>query len=147
LGQVTIDIAGATDEVLEAAQHLLRELSPSAPALSSDDLHTITRSESTRLLVARDDGRIVGMLTLAVFRIPSGVRAWIEDVSVAPESRGKGIGEALTREALAVASSLGARTVELTSRSSRDAANRLYLRLGFQRRDTNLFRYSLIGPT
>ena len=147
LSQVKIEIAGATDQVLEAARELLHYLSPSAPALSGDDLRTIVTSECTRLLLARDQDKIVGMLTLAVFRIPSGVRAWIEDVSVATDSRGKGIGEALTREALTIASSLGARTVELTSRPSREAANRLYLRLGFQRRDTNVYRYSLTGPT
>ena len=83
------------------------------------------------------------MLTLAVFRIPTGIRAWIEDVVVDAEARGRGVGEALTREAVRVAGTHGARTVDLTSRPSREAANRLYQRLGFERRDTNVYRLSI----
>ena len=97
------------------------------------------------MLVARDlrdQGRIVGMLTLIVFRIPTGVRAWIEDVVVDETARGRGVGEALSQEAVRRALDLGARTVELTSRPSREAANRLYRRLGFVRRDSNLYRYT-----
>jgi len=90
----------------------------------------------------RDQGRIVGMLTLIVFRIPTGVRAWIEDVVVDETARGRGVGEALSQEAVRRALDLGARTVELTSRPSREAANRLYRRLGFVRRDSNLYRYT-----
>jgi ribosomal protein S18 acetylase RimI-like enzyme len=81
------------------------------------------------------------MLTLAVFRIPTGVRAWIEDVVVDQSARGQGVGEALSRRALDLAAAAGARTVELTSRPSRQAANHLYQRLGFQPRDTNVYRY------
>jgi ribosomal protein S18 acetylase RimI-like enzyme len=87
----------------------------------------------------------VGSLTLAMFRIPTGVRAWIEDVVVDESARGRGVGEALTQEALGRARAAGARTVELTSRPSREAANRLYLRLGFEVRDTNVYRFSLEG--
>ena len=89
------------------------------------------------------DGRIVGLLTLAVFRIPTGVRAWIEDVVVDESERGQGVGEALTREALRRAEAAGARTVDLTSRPSREAANRLYRRLGFVDRETNVYRYDV----
>jgi ribosomal protein S18 acetylase RimI-like enzyme len=81
------------------------------------------------------------MLTLIVFRISTGVRAWIEDVVVDETARGRGVGEALSQEAVRRALALGARTVELTSRPSREAANRLYRRLGFVRRDSNLYRY------
>ena len=80
-----------------------------------------------------------------MFRIPSGVRAWIEDVVVDEAARGQGVGEALNREALRLAAEQGARTVELTSRPSREAANRLYQRLGFKMRETNVYRYEL-GP-
>jgi ribosomal protein S18 acetylase RimI-like enzyme len=99
---------------------------------------------STTLLVARDDdGAIVGTLTLIVFRIPTAVRAWIEDVVVDEAARKQGVGEMLTVRALEIAQSSGARTVELTSRPSREAANRLYQRLGFGRRDTNVYRYEV----
>jgi ribosomal protein S18 acetylase RimI-like enzyme len=94
--------------------------------------------------VARsDDGQILGMLTLAVFRIPTGVRAWIEDVVVDDGARGRGVGAALSRHALELARAEGARTVELTSRPSREAANRLYQRLGFAPRETNVYRFTL----
>jgi len=98
---------------------------------------------ATTLLVAREEGRMLGMLTLAVFRVPTGVRAWIEDVVVDDGSRGAGVASALVRAALEQADRQGARTVDLTSRPEREAANRLYVRLGFERRETNVYRYSV----
>ena len=108
-------------------------------------------SQATNLLIARaepvsgvgTDGRIVGMLTLVTFRLPTGVRAWVEDVVVDASERGRGTGEALTRAAIEVAVSAGATTVDLTSRPSREAANRLYGRVGFELRETNVYRYRL----
>jgi ribosomal protein S18 acetylase RimI-like enzyme len=93
--------------------------------------------------VARVDGRIAGALTLATFPIPTGVRAWIEDVVVDSAARGHGVGEALNQAAIAEARARGAVTVDLTSRPSREAANRLYQRIGFVRRDTNVYRFDL----
>lgn len=95
------------------------------------------------MFVARVDGRIVGSLTLAMFRIPTGIRAWIEDVVVDDSARGHGVGEALNRAALDFAKQHGAITVDLTSRPSRVAANRLYQRIGFVARETNIYRYTL----
>jgi ribosomal protein S18 acetylase RimI-like enzyme len=95
------------------------------------------------VLVARLDGAIVGTLTLVTFRIPTGVRAWIEDVVVDDVARGHGVGDLLNRFALDLARAKGAKTVDLTSRPSREAANRLYQRIGFEPRDTNVYRYSL----
>ena len=94
-------------------------------------------------MIARDGAAVLGTLTLAVFRIPTGVRAWIEDVVVDEAARGRGIGEALTLHAVDVAREAGARSVELTSRPTREAANRLYRRLGFEERETNVLRLSL----
>jgi ribosomal protein S18 acetylase RimI-like enzyme len=93
--------------------------------------------------MARVDGKIAGALTLATFRIPTGVRAWIEDVVVDSGARGHGVGEALNMAAIAEARSRGAITVELTSRPSREAANRLYQRIGFVQRETNIYRYTI----
>lgn len=139
------EVHHVTDEVVSAIARLLPQLSRSAPAPDSGALEEMVRSSSTRLLVARasDDGPIMGTLTLALFRIPSGVRAWIEDVIVDDAVRGQGGGEALSRHALDLAREAGARTVELTSRPSREAANRLYQRIGFKLRDTNVYRYEL----
>jgi ribosomal protein S18 acetylase RimI-like enzyme len=95
------------------------------------------------LFAARVDSRVVGLLTLVVFRIPTAVRAWIEDVVVDESARGKGVGEALNRAALDEARRRGAKTVDLTSRPSREAANRLYQRIGFVARETNVYRYDL----
>ncbi len=136
------DPADATDEVLEAFGRLLPQLSSSAPPLQRDELIEMIQSDSTHVLAARDDdGRIVGSLSLVVFRIPTGVRAWIEDVVVDQSARGGGVGEALNRFAIDLADRLGARSIDLTSRPSREAANRLYQRIGFVARETNIYRY------
>lgn len=131
-----------TDEVVEAFARLIPQLSSSNPPPSREQLEALVRSEASTLFIARVDGRIVGSLTLATFRIPTGVRAWIEDVVVDESARGHGVGEALNRAALDRAQAEGAITVELTSRPSREAANRLYLRMGFVTRDTNVYRYT-----
>lgn len=132
------------EEIPDAFKRLIPQLSGTAVIPNARTLNDIIASSCTTLLLARDqcnDGYIVGTLTLAIFKIPTGIRAWIEDVIVDESARGKGVGEALSREALRIAAAHGARTVELTSRSSREAANRLYRRLGFQPRDTNVYRY------
>jgi ribosomal protein S18 acetylase RimI-like enzyme len=134
----------ATAELVSAFARLVPQLSSSSPPPSQAQLAEMIASPTTTVFVARDDhGSIVGTLTLVVFRIPTAVRAWIEDVVVDEAARGEGAGEALNRAALAAAGQKGAKTVDLTSRPSREAANRLYQRLGFHRRDTNVYRYDL----
>ena len=133
-----------TDELVEAFARLIPQLSSSSAPTSRDELAAIVNSVASILFVARDgDGRIVGSLTLAVFRIPTGVRAWIEDVVVDGSARGAGVGEALVAAAVDRAGSAGAKTVDLTSRPDREAANRLYVRLGFEQRTTNVYRFDL----
>lgn len=132
-----------TDEVVQAFGVLIPQLSRSNPAPTRAELEALVSSEASTLFVARVDGRIAGSLTLAMFRIPTGVRAWIEDVVVDEAARGHGVGEALNRAALDHARANGAITVDLTSRPSREAANRLYKRMGFEQRDTNVYRYTL----
>ena len=109
--------------------------------MTDSQLAEIVNSESTLMFVARVDNQIVGLLTLAIFRIPTAVRAWIEDVVVDSLVRGHGVGEALNLAAIAEARRRGAKTVDLTSRPSREAANKLYKRLGFVERDTNVYRF------
>jgi ribosomal protein S18 acetylase RimI-like enzyme len=132
-----------TPELISAFEVLIPQLSSSNPPPTSSELQKIVSSDSSTLFVARVEGKIVGSLTLATFRIPTGVRAWIEDVVVDSSARGHGVGEALNQAALAEARSNGAVTVDLTSRPSREAANRLYQRLGFVQRDTNVYRFTL----
>lgn len=126
----------------ESVRALVGQLSRSASAPSDAEIEEIIRSPASRLLLARDaSGVLVGMMTLAVFRIPTGVRAWVEDVVVDAGCRGQGIGAALIEASLALADELGARTVDLTSRPGREDANRLYRRLGFVERETNVYRF------
>ena len=135
------EATAATDALVGAVARLVGELSASARPPSAEEVGRIVASPASRLLVARAGEEIVGMLTLVVFPIPTGTRAWIEDVVVAAAVRGRGIGASLTNAAIALAGELGARTVDLTSRPSREAANRMYLRLGFTQRETNVYRY------
>jgi len=140
-----IDEATAvSDELVAAVAGLVAQLSASAKPPDAARLRALVASPASRLLLARDEeGVVVGMLTLVLFPLATGIRAWIEDVVVEEPSRGRGIAAALTAEALRLAAAHGARTVELTSRPSREAANRLYAKLGFRRRDTNVYRYEL----
>lgn len=141
---VTVEMATqASDELVQAMQKLIPQLSSSNAPPSAKELNEIVSSESSVLFIARVENQIVGSLTLATFRIPTGIRAWIEDVVVDESARGHGVGEALNLAALDEAKRRGAITVELTSRPSREAANRLYLRLGFVLRETNVYRYTL----
>ncbi len=137
------EVSHVSNELVEAFERLMPQLSSSNPPPNREDLEAIVSSPSTILYVARDDDSLLGTLTLACFRIPTGLRAWIEDVVVDGGARARGVGEALNRAALDRARALGATTVDLTSRPSRDAANRLYQRLGFKRRETNVYRLDL----
>jgi ribosomal protein S18 acetylase RimI-like enzyme len=131
-----------TDEVVEAFGRLLPQLSSSARPLDAAALRTVVSSPAVTVLLARSSGRIAGSLTLAMFPIPTGLRAWIEDVVVDESARGAGIGTVLTQEALRLAQAAGARTVDLTTRPAREAAGRIYERAGFRQRETRLYRYS-----
>jgi ribosomal protein S18 acetylase RimI-like enzyme len=142
---LTVEAAAAVDTaLLDAVAALVPQLSSSSPAPDVAQLERIIADPATTLLVAYVDGRIVGMLTLATFLLPTGVRAWIEDVVVDDAARGAGVASALAQSALDLADQQGARTVDLTSRPEREAANRLYVRLGFERRETNVYRRTIL---
>lgn len=141
-----VEVTAVTPEIVESIGQLIPQLSSSAAIPTTKHLENLIASSAAQLLVARDpnqNDRIVGTLTLILFRIPTGLRAWIEDVVVDESARRRGAGELLCRAAIDRARSAGARNVDLTSRSARKAANRLYQRLGFSLRHTNLYRYSL----
>jgi len=132
-----------TTELVEAFDRLIPQLSRSSPPPGEAGLQAIIDSNACHLLSARDqDGRVLGSMTLVVFPIPTGVRGWIEDVVVDASARGMGVGARLNLAAIDLAVRLGAKTIDLTSRPSREAANRLYQRLGFIERETNVYRYS-----
>jgi ribosomal protein S18 acetylase RimI-like enzyme len=143
--EAAIEQASAvSEELLRAYEHLLPQLSSTADA-DGEILQRVIDSPATTLLLARPDGQIVGMCTLATFYIPTGVRSWVEDVVVDENARGLGIGTALVKAAVHLASDARARSVDLTSRPDRSEANLLYQRLGFNRRETNVYRLLLDG--
>lgn len=144
---VAVSVANeATEEMVDAFAKLIPQLSSSNPPPTLAELAAIVANEASHLLIARDvaTNTILGSLTLVVFPIPTAIRAWIEDVVVDTDARGSGAGAALNTEAIKLAGQLGAKTVDLTSRPSREAANRLYQRLGFELRVTNCYRYTIV---
>jgi ribosomal protein S18 acetylase RimI-like enzyme len=139
-----IEIATTVDDELVAAVARLLPFLSSSPAPSAAHLRGIVESPGTDFFVARLDGRIVGILTLARYDLPTGNRAWIEDVIVDEAAARQGIGEALSRAAIEEARRHGAKDVRLTSRPKREAANRLYRRIGFDIYETNVYKYPLL---
>jgi len=145
---VTVSIAGPDDaeELAEALVGLVPQLSRSNPPPSLEAVRAMLAHEAITQFVARDDaGRIVGVSTLATFPIPTATRAWVEDVIVDEAVNGQGIGRLLTEAMIARAGELGAKTVDLTSRPSREAANHLYKKVGFEERQTNVYRFTIPG--
>jgi len=141
---IVVEAATAVDDDLCAAvDRLVPQLSRSAPPPGRAALERMVAGDGTTLFVARREGSIVGMLTLVSFEIPTGVRAWIEDVVVDEAARGGGVAGALVLAAVERSAALGARTVDLTSRPERAAAHRLYLRMGFETRQTSVYRKTL----
>ncbi len=139
------EVTEVTDDVVAAFDRLVPQLSKSNPPPTRAELEDLVASEASHLLLAEEDGTVYGCLTLVLFRIPTGIRAWIEDVIVDTEARGKGVGALLSEHAIEMSKAAGAVTVDLTSRPSREAANRLYARIGFEQRNTNVYRFDLGG--
>ncbi len=141
------EITEMSQKVCDAFARLVPQLSSSASIPTYAEVEDLINSKAGIVLAATDtddpNAEILGMMTLVVFRIPTGIRAWIEDVVVDGNARGKGIGEKLVRAAVERAKQEGAKTVDLTSRPSREAANRLYRRCGFETRETNIYRIKL----
>ncbi|MBI3162658.1 MAG: GNAT family N-acetyltransferase [Chloroflexi bacterium] len=137
-------VTEADDELHRAFQRLVPQLTTNNPPPSLDDLSALVRDSSSTLMVARTEQRaIVGALTLTVYRVPTGIRSIIEDVIVDESARGQGIGEALMLHAIEVAKQKGAGNISLTSNPMRGAANRLYTRVGFKKRETNAYQMKL----
>lgn len=127
----------------ESLDNLIPQLTQTAKLPTLEELQQIIDHEACTLIVAKVDGKLVGCITLAVYPCPTGIKAWIEDVVVDENTRGMGIGKSLTLEAIEIAKEAGAKSVNLTSRPSREAANRLYQRVGFKLRETNFYRYEI----
>jgi len=141
-----VTVEKAEPWILEGLNALLPQLSETAADLSLNELEQILASDDITLLAALEGGQVVGSLTLVIFRIPTGLRARIEDVVVDASARGQGIGESLVRRAITLAGRRGVDAVDLTANRVRTAANRLYGKIGFAPRDTNAYRYLLKIP-
>lgn len=134
-------VTQADDELYDAFQRLVPQLTDNNPPPSLNDLTALVRDSLSTLMVARTENReIVGALTLTVYRAPTGIRSIIEDVIVDNSARGQGVGEALMKRAIDIAREKGAKNISLTSNPMREAANRLYLRVGFKKRETNTYQ-------
>ena len=135
---------GDAEELAGAFEYLVPQLSKSNPPPAVDFVGRMISSDAITQFVARDDdGRIIGVATLVIFPIPTAWRAWIEDVIVDEASNGRGIGTALTQAMVEHSRAAGCKTVDLTSRPKREAANHMYRKLGFVQRDTNVYRFDL----
>ncbi len=130
-------------EFIEALHRMIPQLSPGTPLPTREQLEAVMGCSSNTLLSARVNGMTTGTLTLTMLIAPTGITGWIGDVVVDSLIRGRGIGERLVREAITIAESKGAKYVDLSSRPAREAANRLYQRIGFEKRETNYYRYLL----
>jgi ribosomal protein S18 acetylase RimI-like enzyme len=131
-------VTEATPELVETIRALLPQLSEARTPPTLEQLEEVVSSQT--LLVARDDdGAVVGVLTFVLYRVSSGLKGRIEDVIVDNSARGQGVGEALVREGMRRANDAGVLMLELTSMPYRQSANRLYKRLGFVRKPTNVY--------
>ena len=132
------------EKILSAFQYFIPELTNEKNRIpTKEDLEVVVSSPNNYLLVAKEDDDIIGTLTLVFYWVPSGVKTWIEDVIVSDKARGKGVATALMWHALGLAREKGAEKVDLSSRPWREAANSLYLKMGFEKRDTNMYRLYL----
>jgi ribosomal protein S18 acetylase RimI-like enzyme len=138
------ELTEASPSDLDSINQLLPQLSSKARPLTMDQLMELTGADSTFVLVCtNEETEIIGMLSLVILKIPTGSKAWIEDVVVDTKARGKGLGKALMDYALEKARKLGVKSIDLTSRPSREGANLLYQSLGYKTRETNVYRYNL----
>ena len=139
-------ISEVTDEVCDAVQQLIRQLGAHKSKPSKDDLTLLTNSGTSTLLVARhpdENSPIVGMLTISLYRVPTGGRSIVEDLVVDENCRKLGIAKALMLSAIQIAREAGANGVALTSNFQRVEANQFYLAMGFKKRETNAYFYKL----
>ena len=139
-------VTEVTQEIYAAVCRLVRLLGAHKPIPSREDLTALVESESSMLLVARtadDKSQITGMLALSIYRVPTGIRSVVEDVVVDGSFRRQGVARALLGQAILRAKEAGARNMSLTSRPDREAANQLYLSMGFQKRETNAYSLAL----
>ena len=129
-----------TPALMASFERLIPQLAPGCRPPTEEQLEKIIHSGSTLIFIASENGEIIGTLTLVIYPLMTGAKAWIEDVVVDNTMRGRGIGKLLTLHAIGYAARAGIAKIDLTSSPSRVEANALYQRIGFVRRETNVYR-------
>jgi len=137
------EVKESSEDIYKNIQGLLFQLTSAEISFSITNLERIVASHNSFLFAAYDKNKIVAILTLVIIDIPTGMLARIEDVVVDKAARGKGIGEAITLAAIDKTKELGIGKIDLTSNPKRDGANRLYQKLGFKQRATNVYRFEV----
>jgi GNAT superfamily N-acetyltransferase len=132
-----------SNRVYDAVIRLLPQLAPGADLPSKEHFKKILKSDMTHFFIAEVDNNEIGMFTLASYHAPTGIKVWMEDVVIDEAHRGKGFGKEMMHFAIEYAKSTGAKTLDLTSKPTRIAANQLYKKTGFVLRETNVYRYQL----
>ena len=135
-----------SDELFEAVRRLVPQLGLHKIIPSHTELTSLVNSEASSLWIARypdEHGEIVGILTVAIYRVPTGLRSIIEDVVVDENLQRRGIAEALLNSAIEYAREAGVDGISLTSNLKREAANHLYQAMGFERRETNSYYFKI----
>lgn len=135
-----IEIEDLKPDCLEAINRLIAQLSTSSHTFTEAELNSLIASPQSHLYALEYDEKIIGMVTLCIYQCPTGRKAWIEDVVVDQNHRGKGYGKLMVRKAMEECQNRGNVTLMLTSRPSRIVANQLYQSLGFEKRETNVYK-------
>lgn len=135
-----IEIEDLKPDYLEAINRLIAQLSTSSHTFIEAELNSLIASPQSHLYALEYDEKIIGMVTLCIYQCPTGRKAWIEDVVVDQNHRGKGYGKLMVRKAMEECQNRGNVTLMLTSRPSRIVANQLYQSLGFEKRETNVYK-------
>ena len=135
-----IEIKTYSQEYHEAMQRFLNQLTTSPMVLTEDMFHQLLASQNSHLFFIMKDEQIAGMLTVGIYYSPTGGKAWIEDVVVDETFRGQGLSKLLVAHAIEFVKSQQIPLLMLTSNPKRIAANKLYQAMGFERKETNVYR-------
>jgi GNAT superfamily N-acetyltransferase len=138
-----IEIQTYSQEYHEAMQRFLDQLTTNPMTLTEDMCRQLFESENSHLFFLMKDEQIAGMLTVGIYHSPTGGKAWIEDVVVDESFRGQGLSKLLVAHAIEFTKSMGIPSLMLTSNPKRIAANKLYQAMGFERKETNVYRMKL----
>jgi len=135
-----IEVTEFSGDYLDSVRKFLRLLTSEPKQFTELNFRELLTSDNSHLFFLLDENTIAGMATVGIYSSPTGVKGWIEDVVIDEAYQGKGLGRALTQHAIDYAKSQHADSLMLTSHPSRIAANKLYQSIGFEQKQTNVYR-------